>query len=199
MKKLISILTLLCILLLNINTKAYVAKKIDLKLKNDETSIVFLRLENSMSLLITDEDDSNLFIIDYKNDKGLKNAIKIFGNMPDIFYLNKKIDKKIDNTHIFMQNNILKFRINNYTICIIRKNKNSINSCNFVYLMKLDSEFEVNEKISAIFYDISIPKLYLNNIQESWVDSAIVSPENFTILKLNEDSYNILVVPSTNS
>ena len=64
--------------------------------------------------------------------------------------------------------------------------------------MNLDEEFEVTENISAIFYDDRIDEKWLRNVQESWVDNNIVSTDSFTILKLNEDSYNIVVVPSTN-
>lgn len=197
MKKIIILLLILFIVLFNIKTKAFVAKKIDLKIKDGETNIVFLRLPNSKSLLINDEEDSNLFIIDYENDRGLKDAVKIFGSKPNIFYLNKPTDKKIDNIHVFTQNSILKFRIDNYTLCI-SENKQNINNCDFVYIMKLNKEFEVNENLSAIFYDDSIKEKYLKNVNESWIDSSIVSTDSFTILKLNEDSYNILVVPSTN-
>ena len=36
-------------------------------------------------------------------------------------------------------------------------------------------------------------------IQESWVESNIVSIDSFTILKIDEESYNVVVVPSTKS
>ena len=108
MKKLLIIIILL-ITISNITTKAYTAKKIDLRIKDNETTIVFLRLENSNSLLINDENDSNLFILDYKNDKDIKETTKIFNSKPDIFYLNNPVDKRIDNIHVFYQNNTLKF------------------------------------------------------------------------------------------
>ena len=38
----------------------------------------------------------------------------------------------------------------------------------------------------------------LKAIQESWTDNAIISTDNYTILKLYENSYDILTVPSTN-
>lgn len=195
MKKLLIIIILL-ITISNITTKAYTAKKIDLRIKDNETTIVFLRLENSNSLLINDENDSNLFILDYKNDKNIKETTKIFNSKPDIFYLNNPVDKRIDNIHVFYQNNTLKFRINNYTLCIY-ENDNKTN-CDFIYIKNLNQEFKLNENIEAIFYDENIDKKYLNNVQESWIESAIISKDSFTILKLDEDSYNIIIVPSTN-
>ncbi len=198
MKKIGILVLITVITLFNIDTRAFVAKKIDLKIKDNETSIVFLRLINSTSLLINDEDHSNLFILNYKNDEGLKEVVKIFGSKPDIFYLNNTLDKKVDNVYVFKQKDLLKFRIDNYTLCIYDKRSHNVDNCDFVYLMNLKEEFEVNENISAIFYDDRIDEKWLKNLQESWVDYSIVSPESFTILKLNEDSYNIVVVPSTN-
>ena len=198
MKKIGILILIMAITLFNIDTRALLAKKIDLKIKDNETSIVFLRLDNSNSLLINDEDDSNLFILDYKNDEGLKETVKIFGSKPDIFYLNNTLDKKVDNVYVFKQKDLLKFRIDNYTLCIYDQNSHNVDNCDFVYLMNLDEEFEVTENISAIFYDDRIDEKWLRNVQESWVDNNIVSTDSFTILKLNEDSYNIVVVPSTN-
>ena len=54
------------------------------------------------------------------------------------------------------------------------------------------------DRFSAVFYDEDIDDDKLKVVQESWVDNAIVSKNSFTILKLYENSYNILVVPSTN-
>ena len=58
--------------------------------------------------------------------------------------------------------------------------------------------FNPNENIKNIFYDENINTKYLQIIEESWIDSTIVSKDSFTILKLTEENYNILVVPSTN-
>ena len=198
MKKIFFLMLVLFIILINTETKAFVTKKIDLKIKDDETSIVFIDLKNSKSLLINDEDDSNLFILKYENDRGLKEVLQIFESKPDIFYLNKSFNKKIDNIYIFNQKNLTKFRINNYTLCIYDNNDVKVNNCDFVYIINLSKEFILNENISAIFYDENTQSKYLKNVSESWIENTIISTDSFTILKLYEDSYNIIVVPSTN-
>ena len=75
MKKIMYSMLIIFIIIFNINTKAFKAKNIDLKIKDNEVSVVFIKLEGSTSLLINDENDSNLFIINYKNDENLKNAV----------------------------------------------------------------------------------------------------------------------------
>ncbi len=197
MKKVLILLLIMLVTFINIDIKAFMAKKIDLKIKDNETSIVFLRLPNSKSLLINDEDSSNLFILDYKNSKGLNEALKIFDSEPSIYYLKKSVDRKIDNIYIYKQKDMLKFRINNYTLCIYDRTNQQVNNCDFIYLMELKREFEVNENVLGIFYDDAIAKKWLKNVQESWIDNNIVSTDSFTILKLNEEAYNIVIVPST--
>lgn len=197
MKKFLIFIFVLAIMIINIDTKAFIAKKIDLKIKDDETNIVFLKLRGSVSLLIKNEDNSNLFILEYKNDKGLKEAIKIFDDDCNIFYLNKDIDKQIDNIHVLKSKNVLNFRINNYTLCVY--DGYMVNSCDFIYLPQLNKSFVINENLSAIFYDEDVDIKYLNDMRESWIEKAIVRKDSFTILKLYEDSYDILIVPSTNT
>ena len=65
--------------------------------------------------------------------------------------------------------------------------------------MYLNKEFYVNENTSVIFYDDEIDKKWLKQVQESWIESNIVSRDSFTILKLSEEFYNVTIVPSTNS
>lgn len=197
MKKVLILIMILFFVLLHTNTRAFVAKHIDLKLKENESSIVFIRLQNSKSLLINDLETSNLFILDYKNDDGIKNAINVFDSHPDIFYLKRSLDKKIDNIYITKRDDIFRIMINNYSLCIYDDNEGDMKTCDFVYLMKLSKSFQIDENINTIFYDDDIDKKLLLEVQESWIDNHIVSTDSFTILKLSEESYNVVIVPST--
>ena len=195
MKKLILLLIIFFIVLFNINTKAFLTKSIDLKIKDNDLDIVFIKLKGSISLLINDENDSNLFILWYKSDRNLSEALKIFKSKPNIFYLNRNIDKMIDNIHVFKYDNVLKFTINNYTLCV---GDGGVGNCDFIYLLVLNKPFNVNDNVLNVFYDEFLDEKYFKNLEESWVDRTIVSENSFTILKITEESYNILVVPSTN-
>lgn len=196
MRKILILLFVMIIVFINVETRAFNIKHIDLRVEDGDTSIVFLRLKNSSSVLITDNENSNLFVLDYKNDKGLKDSLKIFDSNPNIYYLNKNLDKKVDNIYVTKNNGFFKFMINNYSLCVYDGTV-TINSCDFIYLMRLNKEFKLNENVSTIFYDDSINKKLLSQLQESWVDNYIVSTDSFTILKLKEENYNIVVVPST--
>lgn len=197
MRKGLILLLIMILILFNVDTRALRAKKIDLRLMEQEKAVVFLRLSGSISLLINDGDNSNLFILEYKNDNNLNQALQVFDSNPDIYYLKNMTEKRIDDIYVLKDRNGFKLMINNYTLCAVN-NKKEVNNCDFVYLMQLNQEFYMSDNILAIFYDDGIDKKWLGQVQESWVDNNIVSTDSFTILKISEESYNIIVVPSTN-
>lgn len=197
MRKGLILLLIMILILFNVDTRALRAKKIDLRLMEQEKAVVFLRLSGSISLLINDGDNSNLFILEYKNDNNLNYALQVFDSNPDIYYLKNMTEKRIDDIYVLKDRNGFKLMINNYTLCAVN-NKKEVNNCDFVYLMQLNQEFYMSDNILAVFYDDGIDKKWLGQVQESWVDNNMVSTDNFTILKINEESYNIIIVPSTN-
>lgn len=197
MRKGLILLLIMILILFNVDTRALRAKKIDLRLMEQEKAVVFLRLSGSISLLINDGDNSNLFILEYKNDNNLNYALQVFDSNPDIYYLKNMTEKRIDDIYVLKDRNGFKLMINNYTLCAVN-NKKEVNNCDFVYLMQLNQEFYMSDNILAVFYDDGIDKKWLGQVQESWVDNNIVSTDSFTILKISEESYNIIVVPSTN-
>ena len=194
MRKGLILLLIMILILFNVDTRALRAKKIDLRLMEQEKAVVFLRLSGSISLLINDGDNSNLFILEYKNDNNLNQALQVFDSNPDIYYLKNMTEKRIDDIYVLKDRNGFKLMINNYTLCAVN-NKKEVNNCDFVYLMQLNQEFYMSDNILAVFYDDGIDKKWLGQVQESWVDNNIVSTDSFTILKISEESYNIIVVP----
>lgn len=192
MKKIIILVVTLIIVLLHFDTKAYTAKRIDLRTKEDETSIVFLKQKDNISLLVDREKSSKLFLIKLENKEELKDSLDIFNVNPNISFLKDSLGYN-DDIYI-SKDDYITMKIGDYNLCIV-KNKAEVMNCDFVYLLELDKEFEVDEKILTVFYDENINDEYLGLINESWIDSHIVSTEGFTILKLNSEGYNILIVP----
>lgn len=197
MRRIFIVMVILGIIFYNTTTKATGVKRIDLKLQDNETNVVFLKLKHSNSLLFADDDESNLFVLDYDNDEGIKEALNVFGYKPDIYFLNNKSYRVFNNVHVFWESGLIRFRTNNYTLCVY-DGAGEVFGCDFIYLKRVDKHFKYSDKFSAVFYDESIDDDKLQEVRESWVDNAIVSTDSFTILKLYENSYNILVVPSTN-
>lgn len=193
MKKIFILVFTLFIILMHIDIKAATAKRIDLKIKENEINIVFIKLKESTSLLVSDETESKLFFIDYKSEKGIEKVLDIFNLKAKKYWINET-EGDIDNIHVTRD----RLKISGYNLCIV-KNKKEVKNCDFVYLLDLKEEFKVDENTLAIFYDENIKDEHLSVINESWVDSHIVSLESFTILKINREEYNILVVPLANN
>ena len=63
MKKIIILLIFLMFFLNHLDIQASTAKKIDLKTKENEINIIFLKLENSISVIIDELDQSKLFFL----------------------------------------------------------------------------------------------------------------------------------------
>lgn len=191
MKKIILLIFSLFIILINTNTKAEMAKKINLKTKPGEVNVIFLKLKNSTSLVINTLNKDKLYFIDCKNTKGINKVMDIFDINPEMYWTYKcKYTTK-------NKKNIIKMNVNGYRICIV-KNLSFVNNCDFVYLDSLNKEFHINEKIMSVFYNEEIKEKYLLSLNESWVDSNEVSLNNFTILKINKSDFNILIVPLAN-
>ena len=116
MKKILLVIVLL--FLFAYNTDATNIKNIDLKIQGTEVDIIFIKLKDSNSVLVTDEEGSNLFVLEYKNDLGIRENLKIFNCQPNIYFLKDKSYQTFSNVHVFFQNDVLRFRTNNYTLCV---------------------------------------------------------------------------------
>lgn len=195
MKKILVLIIMLMIILMHTDIDASTAKKIDLKTKEDETNIIFLKLKDSVSLLVNEIDHSKLFFLKYENSKGINKVLDIFDVKPEMFLM-KNVSGYIDNMYI-QKERYTKIMINDYTLCIVN-DKTEAPGCDFIYLLSLNEAFTVDKETTAVFYDENIPDDYLSEINESWIESHIVSLESFTILKLNKEEYTILVVPLAN-
>ncbi len=195
MRKIIIFVLILTLILLHFDIKAATARKIDLKTKENEISIVFLKQKENISVLIDNEKNSKLFLIKLNDKEALNKSLSIFNKKPEVFWLDNSIG---DNGDIYIsKKNYIKMEIKDYSLCIV-KNKSEASNCDFVYLLELDREFEVNEKLSVVFYDENINDNYLGLVNESWIDSHIVSTDSIAILKISSEGYNILVIPLAN-
>ena len=195
MKKIIILLIFLMFFLNHLDIQASTAKKIDLKTKENEINIIFLKLENSISVIIDEIDQSKLFFLKYDNDKGLKKALNIFDIKPKFFDIANS-EGYIDNVYI-EKGKYTMIKVQDYNLCIV-SSKVETEDCDFIYLLSLDDIFMVNKNTTAVFYDENIKDEYLAEINESWIESHIVSLDSFTILKLNKEEYSIFVVPLAN-
>ena len=169
-------------------------EKIDINLEFNELGIIFLDLNDSNTLLISLNNTSILYIIDYKDSTNLKKELNHLNKKIDFIVMNKEYDidinapKKIVNERLNINNIIF----NNGIYQSINYNNNSlcINSSNCDYAYYTTNNIKVNNnKVLFISKNIKMSdKLY-----EEWVDIYKLNNSVYTVLKI-KDTYQVLEI-----
>ena len=123
-------------------------EKIDINLEFNELGIIFLDLNDSNTLLISLNNTSILYIIDYKDSTNLKKELNHLNKKIDFIVMNKEYDidinapKKLVNKRLNINNIIF----NNGIYQSINYNNNSlcINSSNCDYAYYTTNNIKVN-------------------------------------------------------
>ena len=169
-------------------------EKIDINLEFNELGIIFLDLNDSNTLLISLNNTSILYIIDYKDSTNLKKELNHLNKKIDFIVMNKEYDidinapKKLVNKRLNINNIIF----NNGIYQSINYNNNSlcINSSNCDYAYYTTNNIKVNNnKVLFISKNIKMSdKLY-----EEWVDIYKLNNSVYTVLKI-KDTYQVLEI-----
>ncbi len=211
---LICIMFILYFIIINYKIANAFIEKIDLRLADDELAIIFLNSDHYQSILLKDNDMTNLLALNIKSSKDLKkNVDKFLETKLDYIFLanNSKLDldcgeKDILHNNFTMNNytirqldNIIELTTNNYNLCIYDVGDNdNILDCDFVYFMNMDYQLEITEKLKAIFYEKNISNQFKENTYIKWIDNYELGSEAYNILKLSNSSYDIITIPIQN-
>ena len=196
MKKivLIIILCLSNILIFYNRDKEVSIEKIDINLEFNELGIIFLDLNDSNTLLISLNNTSILYIIDYKDSTNLKKELNHLNKKIDFIVMNKEYDidinapKKLVNKRLNINNIIF----NNGIYQSINYNNNSlcINSSNCDYAYYTTNNIKVNNN-KVLF--ISKSANMNDKLYEEWVDIYKLNNSVYTVLKI-KDTYQVLEI-----
>ena len=179
------VLIILYCFIVHEKTESTFLEKIDLNLEENEIGVVIynndilLKQNGKNTLILVDEDDNvNQFLATFEVDK-INNLIT---------YIDDTI---VDAEIIKKEENDFKIKLNNYTFCIYEQE--SIDTCSFVYLKNENSDIEINNQNKAIFYK---GKGELQeNLYIKWIDSYSLSSNEYIIIKIKDDTYNIINIP----
>ena len=169
-------------------------EKIDINLEFNELGIIFLDLNDSNTLLISLNNTSILYIIDYKDSTNLKKELNHLNKKIDFIVMNKEYDidinapKKLVNKRLNINNIIF----NNGIYQSINYNNNSlcINSSNCDYAYYTTNNIKVNNN-KVLF--ISKSANMNDKIYEEWVDIYKLNNSVYTVLKI-KDTYQVLEI-----
>ena len=169
-------------------------EKIDINLEFNELGIIFLDLNDSNTLLISLNNTSILYIIDYKDSTNLKKELNHLNKKIDFIVMNKEYDidinapKKLVNKRLNINNIIF----NNGIYQSINYNNNSlcINSSNCYYAYYTTNNIKVNNN-KVLF--ISKSANMNDKLYEEWVDIYKLNNSVYTVLKI-KDTYQVLEI-----
>lgn len=192
-------------------------EKINLNLQEDEIAIIFLSSDNYKSILVKDNDFNYLIVLEFnKNINKLKNNLNKFVNsninyllIDDSLVTKMKINYEtkhdfdenlnINNLMIEKNNNIITLSNREFNLCIYDVGKNNnLDNCDFVYFSNIEYKININEKLKTIFYEKDILNKFKEETYIKWIDNYEIDNEYYTILKLSNDTYDIITIPIEN-
>lgn len=213
MKKILFILLIVVLELVILTKKVddVFIEKINLKLKPNELAITFLLFKDNKALLLNTPNQNLLIAIDIKNNQQLINDLEHFNSGKldyllgfkdyDIVSDNKIIIKnnlKIDNFTINENNYNLKLNYLDHNFCFYFNNyDNYFNDCHYVYLNKVNDEVEFSVEPELILYN-ELNEKFSEKMYDKWIDTFYLDGESYNVVKLNQESYNIINIPIKN-
>jgi len=211
MKKIILILTIIFLYSIIIYQKTTTIEvgKLNLNLKEEETSLTILNDSNSKSILIN---DNNLLIITYIDENEISETlskfnIKILENLITLEQIttNKNSynrylldeNKKIKNIKIEKEENIIKIKQNNNLFCIYENGSNkNLSNCDFIWFIEID-DIDFDDDTKVVFYDNSINQKKIEKFYDKWVDSYTLDNKSYYSLRLKQENYDIIDINVT--
>jgi len=211
MKKIILILTIIFLYSIIIYQKTTTIEvgKLNLNLKEEETSLTILNDSNSKSILIN---DNNLLIITYIDENEISETlskfnIKILENLITLEQITTNINSynrylldeniKIENIKIEKEENIIKIKQNNNLFCIYENGSNkNLSNCDFIWFIEID-DIDFDDDTKVVFYDNSINQKKIEKFYDKWVDSYTLDNKSYYSLRLKQEKYDIIDINVT--
>jgi len=211
MKKIILILTIIFLYSIIIYQKTTTIEvgKLNLNLKEEETSLTILNDSNSKSILIN---DNNLLIITYIDENEISETlskfnIKILENLITLEQITTNINSynrylldeniKIENIKIEKEENIIKIKQNNNLFCIYENGSNkNLSNCDFIWFIEID-DIDFDDDTKVVFYDNSINQKKIEKFYDKWVDSYTLDNKSYYSLRLKQENYDIIDINVT--
>lgn len=203
----IAFLLLFYSLIVNQKIKSAFAESIDLNLSDDEIGIIFIHNSESNYLYVKDHEYNNVILFD-ENYKDVEKTIKLFGahkidNLvtdkdTKLNYTNKYSfdNTNINNISIKKEDNITNIKIYDYHLCIYNDGLNhNIEGCTFTYFLKANEDIKINDSNKVVIFDEDEEEQFQEKIYTKWIDTYTLDDDNYTIIKIKKDNYNIINIP----
>ena len=198
----IAFLLLFYSLIVNQKIRSAFAENIDLNLSDDEIGVIFISKNDSTYLYIKNKEYNNVVLLD-DNYKDIEKTIKLFG-AKRIDNLISKNDIKgsytnrydfnntnLNNIKIKEEDNIIDIKIYDYHLCIY----NNINACTFTYFKSTNDDININDSNKVVIFNENEEEKFQEKIYTKWIDTYTLDDDNYTVIKIKKDNYNIINIP----
>jgi len=220
-KRKISVLIALIFLIIYLimikpKTKIVGISKIDFNLDDEELAVVFINDFPDSFLLFLNEEVRILVVLNYKK-RNFQETLNKFNMGPFNVLLIKDIDldfnyhKKIklitdyeeEDINFVLDQNIIKVEYEDALFCIYVSRmdaRNKFLDCDFIYFYNVlgITHLDISKETDLILYHNKrpLPTFLMEKIYERWLDTYILRDDEFTIMKMEEDYFNIIAIPN---
>lgn len=212
------IITLLIILLVVLSLSKYstpVLRNNSFLLTDDEVIIIFANAEEDHYLLLLTETAAVVIILNYNNKTNLEKVLKRFAleGAPVLILTNNKElpqetgrviisnEFELEDVEIERNEHLLQIKTDDLNFCLTLGAETKLSNCNLIYYYKINMVTlnDLNRSTYGIFYRYNniLPKFFLEETYERWIDTYIVRDDEYLILKLDDDDYDVLTIPKT--
>lgn len=202
----IIILIIIYVFIIKIKTKDVFLSKVDLNLRENEVAIVLYNDDMSTYFYIVDNGINNLFLFEPLKDKKVNEFLSAFhiSKLDNLFSYSESKLNSINKFSLYDKNKInnieyynFKIKIFDYTFCTYQENiNNNIDDCTFIYFNAIDKSINLSNSNKVVIYKDSMPDNFKEMLYTKWIDIYELSSENYTVIKIVEDNYNIINIPT---
>ncbi len=167
-------------------------EKIDLKLKDDELAIIFLK----QAILIKNNKNNILLNINFKDINKIKKNLDDFNikQIDNLINIDELESITINDINILNENNNVKINYLYNSFCIYRTENID---CNYIYLLNPNKNISFNKEPTLILYE-KLDEEFLEIMYDKWIDTYYLEENYYNILKINKENYNIINIPNKN-
>ncbi len=199
MKKYINIVIVIIIVLL-FTKMGNTDRKVKIDIEKDTYYIKFIYNKYVDAVNVVSDKKNNLYLLNYSNM--LYNNIDKYDldGIKNIYNLNNEniLINSVKSHKLKIKNNLIKIKLNNKKLCIYKyiEGKTNFEDCNFIYLYDKNN-FVLPKNYKKIDLIIQKENNEINNkeqeiIYDDWIDMQTLNYEEFIILKIKDNDYDIL-------
>ena len=72
---------------------------------------------------------------------------------------------------------------------------NNINACTFTYFKSANEDININDSNKVVIFNENEEEKFQEKIYTKWIDTYTLDDDNYTVIKLKKDNYNIINIP----